>query len=140
MTLVWNSEALQALTAFIPVFGAPGFQFARNDSPLRQTGPNSYETVGYDYDPQVIAFWDAAEQAGWLQPFDWMSWSDTDEASTLHYQAGAVEQASPEQLSRLLTKFARAERFGDGAWLAFWDSGLLMRVLQRMEALVGESK
>lgn len=133
-----SGDALQAIAAFIPIFEAPGFQFAHNDSPLRQTGEKAFEMVGYHYDPQVYEFWEAAEQSGWLQHFDWMAWSETDEALALEDRPGAVEQASPEQLSRLMTKFSRAERFEDGAWLALWESGLLMRILRRAKDLEGE--
>ena len=46
-------EALHDVGAFLPVFSAPDFRFAHNDSPLRQTGEKSFEMVGYTYDPQV---------------------------------------------------------------------------------------
>ncbi len=131
-----SGEALQAIAAFIPIFEAPDFQFAHNDSPLRQTGEKAFEIVGYHYDPQVYEFWEAAEQSGWLQHFDWVSWSTSEEATTLRYNPEAVRQATPEQLSRMLSMFTRMERFGDGAWLELWESGLLMRVLDRAQALI----
>lgn len=138
MSATYGPAALKAIADFLPIFEAPEFKFSHNDSPLRQTGEQSFEAAGYTYDPQVYAFWDAAEDAGWLQPFDWMSWSDTDEAIALRYQPDAVSQATPEQLSRLLTTFARAERFGDGAWHALWESGALLRVLRRADTLARE--
>ncbi|GAA5441701.1 DUF6508 domain-containing protein [Deinococcus caeni] len=140
MSATYGPAALKAIADFLPIFEAPEFKFSHNDSPLRQTGEQSFEVVGYTYDPQVYAFWDAAEDAGWLQPFDWMSWSDTDEAIALRYQPDAISQATPEQLSRLLTMFVRAERFGDGAWLSLWQSGVLIGILRRAAILAEEGE
>ena len=138
MSATYGPAAFKAIADFLPIFEAPEFKFSHDDTPLRQTGEKSFEVVGYKYDPQVYAFWDAAEEAGWIQPFDWMSWSDTDEAIALQYQSDAISQATPEQLSRLLTMFVRAERFDDGAWHALWESGALLRVLRRADTLARE--
>lgn len=140
MSAAYTQADFQALSAFLPIFEAPDFKFAHNDSPLRQTGEKSFEMVGFDYDPQVLDFWDAAERHGWLQHFDWMSWSDTDEARNLRENPEVLAQASPEQLSRLLSMFARMERFGDGAWLSFWESGLLVNILRRAAVLEAEGE
>ena len=39
------------------------------------------------------------------------------------------------QVARLLTVFARQERFSDGSRLGFWESGLLLGILRRAAAL-----
>ncbi|GGL93001.1 hypothetical protein GCM10010840_33860 [Deinococcus aerolatus] len=138
MTADYGLPALRAISDFLPTFSAADFRFAHNDSPLRQTGEKSFEIVGYRYDPQVHAFWRAAEQHGWLYTFDWGTWGRTPEASQLRFDTAVLAQASALQLSRLLSMFARMERFGDGAWLSLWDSGLLLRILTRAHALANE--
>lgn len=64
MTPQYTPEALQDIAAFLPIFEAPGFQFAHNDSPLSQTGEKSFEMVGYDYDPQVWNLLEALDRHG----------------------------------------------------------------------------
>lgn len=96
--------------------------------------------VGYQYDPQVWAFWDCLDERGWLSPFDWMSWLETAEARELRERPGALEQASAVQLSRLLTMTQRQERFGDGAWVSLWDSGLLLGIVRRAAVLAREAE
>jgi Family of unknown function (DUF6508) len=134
-------EALREVAAFLPVFSAPDFHFAHDDSPLRQTGENSFEIVGYTYDPQVWAFLDVLERYGWVygdETFGWTQWAQTDEAGQLRDDPGTLAQATSLQLARLLTVFARQERFSDGAMLSFWDSGALLGVLRRAEILAKE--
>ncbi|MDK2011875.1 MULTISPECIES: hypothetical protein [unclassified Deinococcus] len=48
--------ALRALAHFLPIFEAADFKFSHDDTPLRQTGEQSFEAAGYTYDPQVYAF------------------------------------------------------------------------------------
>ena len=131
---------LKALAAFLPEFDAPGFQFAHNDSPLRQTGEKQFEIVGYQYDPLVWKFWEVLDNHGWLITFNWMEWTETAEAQHLRSSPTAITQASSEELSKLLSMYARMERFSEGAWLSFWDSGLLMGILRRANALAEAAK
>ncbi|QFP78406.1 hypothetical protein DAAJ005_14080 [Deinococcus sp. AJ005] len=126
------------MAAFLPIFTAPDFRFAHNDSPLRQTGEKSFEMVGYAYDPQVRAFLDVLGCYGWVYSddiFGWPEWAQTDEARQLRDDPGTLAQATPIQLARLLTVFARQERFNDGAMLGFWESGVLLGTLRRAEQL-----
>lgn len=131
------------MAAFLPVFSAPDFRFAYNDSPLRQTGENTFRMEGYDYDPQVWAFLDVLGRYGWVysdETFGWPEWTQTSEARQLRDDPGVLAQATPLQLARLLTVFARQERFSDGAMLGFWDSGALLNILRRAEQLATNSQ
>ena len=135
MSAQHSLPAQPALAAFLPEFEAPGFRFAHNDSPLRQTGEKQFEIVGYQYDPLVWKFWEVLDQHGWLITFNWMEWTETEDAHRLRSDPMAMTQASSEDLSKLLSVYRRMERFGDGAWLSFWESGLLLSILQRAEVL-----
>lgn len=64
-----------------------------------------------------------------------MEWMEAEEAARLLSRAEALAQATPQQLARLLTVFARQQRFIDGAMLNFWESGLLLGILRRVAAL-----
>lgn len=59
----------------------------------------------------------------------------TTEAHSLVTDAGAVEQATTEQLARLLTAIVRQECFSDGAILGALKSGLLQRIARRIRSL-----
>ena len=135
MSAQYARPALKALAAFLPEFEAPGFRFAHNDSPLRQTGERSFDVVGYNYDPLVQQFWNVLDEHDWLYAFNWMEWSETDEAHRLCSDPAAMAQASSKDLSKLLSMYARMERFGDGAWLSLWESGLLLGILHRADQL-----
>ena len=138
MTPELTPGALREVAAFLPIFEDPDFRFAHNDSPLRQTGEKSFEMVGYAYAPQVRAFVDVLYRYGWVysdETFGWPEWAQTDEAAQLRDDPDTLAQATSLQLARLLTVFARQERFNDGAMLGFWESGVLLNILRRAATL-----
>lgn len=138
MTPDLTPEALRAVAAFLPIFSAPDFRFAHNDSPVRQTGEKSFEMVGYAYDPQVRAFLAMLGRYRWVysdETFSWTEWAQTSEATQLRDDPDTLAKATPLQLARLLTVFARQERFNDGAMLGFWESGVLLGILRRAASL-----
>ena len=64
-----------------------------------------------------------------------MSWANTPEAQSLRTDSEALNRATPEQLSRLLTSLIRGERFCDGTLNEAFESGLLAGILRRASAL-----
>lgn len=134
----YSVEALRDIAAFLPIMEAPNFQFTDGGEPLVETAPNRFEIRGYVYDPQVWNLVRTVDQHGWIhgdEGFQWTEWIKTDEARTLRDDPAALDQATPEQLARLITIFARQERFSDGAMLGFWRSGLLLGILRRAAEL-----
>ncbi|WP_425514209.1 DUF6508 domain-containing protein [Deinococcus aestuarii] len=90
---------------------------------IRQTGEKSLEVVGYSYDPQVWNLLEALDRQGWVdedRTFQWTKWMNTEEAMSLMYDSAARARATPQQFAKLLTVFARQERFIDEAMLNFW--------------------
>lgn len=143
MTPDLSQAALAGIAAFLPIFEAPGFRFAHNDSPLKQTGENSFEMVGYTYDEQVDHLIDALSSRGWIYNdagFQWTNWIGTEEAQMLRDDPAALADATPLQLARLMTVFARQERFSEGAMLSFWEEGLLLGVLRRAAQLAQQEE
>ena len=96
--------------------------------------------VGYQYAPLIWKFWEVLDQHGWLITFNWMEWTETDEAHRLRSDPTAMTHASSENLSKLLSMYVRRERFSDGAWLSLWESGLLLSILRRAEQLAHEQE
>lgn len=143
MTPDLSRAALTEIAAFLPIFEAPDFRFANNDSPLKQTGENSFEMVGYAYDKQVEHLIDALVRRGWIyndESFQWTNWMQTEEAQHLRDNPAALATATPLQLARLMTIFVRQERFSDGAMLSFWEEGLLTGILCRARELALEGE
>jgi hypothetical protein len=74
-------DRLQALGAFVDELEAPGFDAGRwHDSEVRQTPDGEVRTMPwFELSERAEAFTRAAAGNGWVQPFDWMAWIQTDE-------------------------------------------------------------
>lgn len=130
----FSREALAEIAAFLPVFAAPGFDFGT--WVMRQ---GSFPFVAYH--PEVAQFVRVLERCGWVYEspaFLWGPWLRTPEARRL-ISGEALNEATPEQLARLMTAFARQERIVEGSRLEFYDSGVLLGALTRVQTLLGES-
>lgn len=119
-----DTASLKALAEFLPRFEAPGFEFG------------SWESGWFSPSQEALDFISACYASGWMKPnFDWPTWMGTEEAARLRDDPAALEQATPEQLSRLLTVLVRQDRFADGSLAAAFDSGLLVRIVRRIAQL-----
>ena len=119
-----------ALAAFLAVFTAPDFEFGQ--FPETDCAGAIWP---FDFSPQAEELLDTCHRSGWVQVFDWMSWADTLEAQFLRTDSQALNRATPERLSRLLTALIRGERFCDGTLNEAFESGLLTGILHRASAL-----
>ncbi|MHA0033487.1 DUF6508 domain-containing protein [Deinococcus sp. PESE-13] len=138
-----SQQALQTIAAYLPIFGAPNFQFTGGASPVYQAAHGSLHMLGYRYDDQVSNLIHTADQLGWIyqdEQFQWPEWLQTAQAQALHDDPAALAQATPRQLAQLLTVFARQERFCEGTQLAFWESGLLLGLLRRADVLTRQGE
>ncbi|SEJ85642.1 NTP pyrophosphatase, house-cleaning of non-canonical NTPs [Deinococcus reticulitermitis] len=129
----FSREALADIAAFLPVFAAPGFDFGT--WVMRQ---GSFPFVAYH--PEVAHFVRVLERCGWVYEspaFLWGPWLRTPEARRL-ISGESLAEATPEQLARLMTAFARQERIVEGSRLEFYHSGVLLGALTRVQALLDE--
>jgi hypothetical protein len=128
-------ERLRALAQFLPVFEEPGFEFG--------TWHGSYESspgvLAMPYFERSAAgqrFVSTAYTGGWvLIGFDWPSWQGSAEATALLDDPAALEEASPEQLAKLLTLLVRRDRFVEGGLNSAFEAGLLTAIARRAAAL-----
>ena len=134
-----DSENLHALAAFLPKFESPGFEFGRVVAP--PPGEDGVCQIPFsDFSPVASDFVDTCYKMGWVQQhFDWPTWKQSAEAVRLRDDPTALEQATPDQLRRLLTLLIRQDRFADGELGSAFEAGLLVRILQRIEALAASS-
>lgn len=127
----FDPQTLRALAAFLPRFEVPGFVFGGV-----RPGPRAF-FGWFELSPVATDFVSACYEAGWVQwpDFDWGTWKNSAEARRLYFDPAALETATPEQLSRLLTVLIRQERFVDCALNAAFQSGVLLRILRRIAVL-----
>ena len=127
---------LEALAAYLPAFEA-GFDFG-----TWQGGTAGADGViqmpWFDFSPTARDFLRAISGAGWVTPFDWPAWMATPEGRALTRDPKAVETASVEDLQRVLTGLVRGDRFHEGALAGAYESGILLAVVRRAQALLDE--
>jgi len=132
-------ERLRGIVAFLPSFKVSGFKFGHWTQP-------SSDQLGvmmlpyFSLSEVAASFEQAAYDLGWIMhDFNWGTWKQTPEAMSLRDDPRALEQATPEQLARLLTTCIRQDRFCEGALEAAFASGLLTRILERAAAILREA-
>ncbi len=127
-------EQLEALARFLPIFTAPGFEFGQMVE-ARPLGPNEWTMPHYSRSPRAMEFVQAANKYGWVRSFDWAEWSGTPEGRHLRTHSPALEQATPNEIAKVLTALIRWDRFCEGALADAFGSGLVTRIVRRAEAL-----
>ncbi len=130
----WHAlqQRLEALAAFLPQFESPDFEFGHMESP---SGKMPY----YTFSPLASSFIKTCYEMDWVKPFDWAEWMRSSDAIQLRDDPSALEKATFDQLSRLLTVVIRQDRFVEGALGGAFESGLLVGVLRRAAVLAAES-
>jgi hypothetical protein len=134
----WSErQKLDALAAFVPVFSHPKASFG--------TWAGGEENNGiltmpwFSLTPEAERFVQVLYDYGYVRDFDWPSWAGTAEAAALRADPDALALATMDQLERLLTCLARADRLAEGTLAEAFDSGLLLRIAQRAAALAAQS-
>ncbi len=90
----------------------------------------------YDYSPEARRLMAEVSGAGFVQPFDWMAWMATPEAQTLAADPARVAAVDAEVLRRLLTAIIRGDRFVEGNVVGAFESGMLLAIARRAQALL----
>jgi hypothetical protein len=127
-------ERLHGLASFVSAFEAPGFVFGRWKQPVDEPGV----MVAQHFTPGKAdaEFVKACYDLGWiLADFDWPEWKETPEALRLRDDSFGIENASCEQLAKLLTVLVRQDRFVEGALREAFEAGLLLRIVRRCAIL-----
>ena len=93
------------------------------------------------FDEVVTHFIKISYKDNCLDPtFKWGEWASTSEAAELRDDPAALASAGAKDLSRLLTVCIRQDRFVEGALLDAFNSGLILRIVQRAAAILGEGQ
>jgi hypothetical protein len=120
---------LQAIAKYLPTFESLGFSFGQD-----RGGPG--EMPWFEYSALAREFMQTAYDAGWVTPFDWGEWKETEEATRLRDDPATLADASIDQLSKLLTTLLRQDRFVEGTVSSAFNSGLLIGILRRATAIL----
>lgn len=142
MTVFWimTKADIQTLADFVPALNQPHFK-AGEICGGDEIQPGVFSMPFVSYSPTVNSFVEAAYSHGWvLKDFDWPKWAHSAEAEAKSFRddEAAISNATHEQLARLLTVCIRQDRFVEGALKEAFDSGLILRIVERAAALVGE--
>ena len=131
---------LEALAAFAGELESPGLEAGHwHDSELRQTPDGDvWSMPWFEPSDRALAFIRAVGANGWVEPFDWMTWAETDEGRSLREDRAALAEATPDQLQRLLTTLVRADRFSEGTLAWAFESGLMGAIARRAATLATE--
>ena len=112
---------------------------------VSQLGPSNLKSLGTageneDHQELECAFVDAASRAGWIVPFDWATWAESAEGRRLLREPRHIATATLDQLAKVLTTLIRGERFSEGTLSEALESGLLLAIARRAEALLDTSE
>jgi hypothetical protein len=127
---------LAALGGFVEELESAGYSAGRWH-PTERTSPDSdVLTLGwYELSDRALEFVKSVAGNGWVEPFDWPAWAQTDEARSLRDDRQALANASPDQLKRLLTTLVRGDRFSEGTLAWAFDTGLMAAIARRARTL-----
>ena len=131
---------LEMIAAFADELAAPDFD-AGHWHPSERTateGGEVWTMPWFERSERADAFVRAAAGNGWIQPFDWMAWIETEEGKALRDDRDALARATPDQIQRLLTAIIRADRFDEGSVEWAFDTGLMAAIARRAKVLADD--
>lgn len=99
-------------------------------------GEKHGEIVSMPYDSlsdRAMEFVEACYQANLVQSFDWSTWAEKNAA--LAHEGKGLESADLDCIVRLVTAHLRADRFVEGHLLEVMRSGLMRRILERLQEI-----
>ena len=89
----------------------------------------------YVLSEEASRFIEMCYEMKWMRSFDWGEWVQTPEAISLRDDPVSMEEATHEQMERLLTALIRQDRFVEGSLGEAFESGLLTRIVKRAAVL-----
>lgn len=123
-------EQVDALLHFLPRFDVPARDFVQEWRGGEETETGAITMPYPVYHPDVAEFYHLAGQP---------CWSDYDynprQAFEMLEDDEFISQASIQDIKTMLTYCVRGERFSDGHWAAMLESGRVVAILKRLEAL-----
>jgi hypothetical protein len=133
-------DRLAKLAKFCAVFEKDSFQFGKWCGG-GQDASGTYQERYFQLSAGGKKFFEHCYAQGWIrQAFDWSEWSESAEFASLIARPENLEDASPDQLSKLLTLLFRQDRFDEGTLAHAHNTGLLLAILRRARGLAATAK
>ena len=127
-----TAEQIDAILPFLDRFSAAGFSAGSWNMPEGQL-------PWFGFDEVVMEFQKALYDHGWVTPaFDWTEWQRP--AQEFVDSPEKVERADAATVLKLLTTHVRADRFCEGHLAAMFESGHIVALLRRLQALRARMK
>jgi hypothetical protein len=132
-----DRTCLEALAAFAPRLRETGTSFGAMSQPKGDgSAGNPIQMPYWHHSDLSQEFMAMAYKSGWVSgEFDWMKWSSSEESKRLGDPA-AIALADVDQLTKLITKIMRMERFGEGYIGSCFKRGMLLAIAERAEAIL----
>lgn len=132
--------ALESLAAFLDRLSDPSFEVGEWISPSSVRDDVTHMPY-VRYAEVSQQFIEAAYDSQWLDTdIDWPEWASSPEATRLIADPSALASAEAKDLSRLLTVCIRRDKFSEGSLFNDFESGLILRIVQRAASIVEQTQ
>jgi hypothetical protein len=129
-----TGEGIERVLAFLPIF-EPGYQDELYTwTPSRKRADGTWNMPYVTYSPELLNFLGALGFAGFIQPYDWMSWQE--EASRYVSEPDLLKDADLDTLRKLITLHVRRDRFVEGHLSEMIENGHIRAILYRLKAFI----
>jgi hypothetical protein len=125
-----TSQAIETLTAFLPLLYADGFSPVVNWSGREKLNDGSFTLPYPTYHPLVKEFFRHVASDGWLD-YDY----NPEQGYRMFKDENVIKSASLSQIKTMLTFCVRGERFSDGHWGEMIEKGYIRQLLERLNEL-----
>lgn len=132
-----TDDGLRVLAGWAPILTSPDFDIGHwVVSEPDEDGVT--QMPWFDYSPDALRLMAEVAGAGFVQPFDWMTWMGSPDAKVLVADPGRVAAVDADDLRRLLTAIVRGDRFMEGNVAGAFESGMLLAIARRAGSLLQE--
>ena len=128
---------LAVLAGWAPTLESADLTFGRWE-PSWTDGSGVIHMGWYDFSPEADRFRLEMVSAGWVQPVDWMAWAGSPAGRAMIEDPQRVASATADELVLLVTAAIRGDRFSEGSLAGAHESGMLLAIARRAQALLAE--
>ena len=126
-------EGIRWAASHIPAFEREGISAGGYTDIERAEGGGVF-LPDYIFSDEMIAFLEGLYERGVIVDFNWPAWK---EGERLHQHPEEIDSADAHTCWGLLIALVRADRFSSGLLASLIESGKLVRLLRRLQALDG---
>ena len=126
-----TTDGIKKILEFLPKFQGGKFKPGKWH-PSEQIGEKTSTFPCYEYSNLVSDFLRTLYDEGFIYPFDWGSWSY---GVKLSRNPELIQRTNLLTLRKLMTAHIRQDRFCEGHLASIFESGLVIKILERLRKL-----